>query len=134
MVFLENINDWRKAEAVWIKMQEENVIPRERTLRLLANILKSNNQDVPFEVPEVKSNRGSFLYNTSHNLVYRIKWCSFVCLFSQMWYEQLDGEGLHEEVKETNSKGKKMASRDISSHYHLSVLTLCKKGKIEGMP
>ncbi|XP_041107358.1 leucine-rich PPR motif-containing protein, mitochondrial [Polyodon spathula] len=45
-------NDWRKAEATWMKMQEENVIPRERTLRLLADILKSNGQEVPFEVPE----------------------------------------------------------------------------------
>lgn len=34
-------------------MQEENVIPRERTLRLLADILKTNNQEVPFDVPEV---------------------------------------------------------------------------------
>ncbi|KAJ8248315.1 hypothetical protein GJAV_G00240690 [Gymnothorax javanicus] len=46
-------NDWRKAEATWTKMQEENVIPRERTLLLLANILKNNGQEVPFEVPEV---------------------------------------------------------------------------------
>uniref|UniRef100_A0AAY4D0N3 PROP1-like PPR domain-containing protein n=1 Tax=Denticeps clupeoides TaxID=299321 RepID=A0AAY4D0N3_9TELE len=45
-------NDWRKAEAVWTKMQEENVIPREKTLRLLANILKSSGQVVPFDVPE----------------------------------------------------------------------------------
>uniref|UniRef100_A0AAR2K645 Leucine-rich PPR motif-containing protein, mitochondrial n=1 Tax=Pygocentrus nattereri TaxID=42514 RepID=A0AAR2K645_PYGNA len=49
----KDTNDWHKAEAVWTKMQEENVIPRERTLRLLAGILKSNNQEVPFEVPEV---------------------------------------------------------------------------------
>uniref|UniRef100_A0A7N6A9U3 PROP1-like PPR domain-containing protein n=1 Tax=Anabas testudineus TaxID=64144 RepID=A0A7N6A9U3_ANATE len=48
-------NDWKKAEAVWMKMQEENVIPRERTLRLLASILRSNGQEVPFEEPEVKS-------------------------------------------------------------------------------
>uniref|UniRef100_A0AAY4D1Z8 PROP1-like PPR domain-containing protein n=1 Tax=Denticeps clupeoides TaxID=299321 RepID=A0AAY4D1Z8_9TELE len=47
-------NDWRKAEAVWTKMQEENVIPREKTLRLLANILKSSGQVVPFDVPEVR--------------------------------------------------------------------------------
>uniref|UniRef100_A0A3B5M2Q6 Leucine-rich pentatricopeptide repeat containing n=1 Tax=Xiphophorus couchianus TaxID=32473 RepID=A0A3B5M2Q6_9TELE len=47
-------NDWQKAEATWTKMQEENVIPRESTLRLLADILKSNRQEVPFEVPEVK--------------------------------------------------------------------------------
>uniref|UniRef100_A0A6Q2XLK2 PROP1-like PPR domain-containing protein n=1 Tax=Esox lucius TaxID=8010 RepID=A0A6Q2XLK2_ESOLU len=48
----KNTNDWRKAEATWTKMQEENVIPRERTLRLLADILRSNGQEVPFEVPE----------------------------------------------------------------------------------
>uniref|UniRef100_A0A3P8R295 PROP1-like PPR domain-containing protein n=1 Tax=Astatotilapia calliptera TaxID=8154 RepID=A0A3P8R295_ASTCA len=48
-------NNWQKAEAMWTKMQEENVIPRERTLRLLADILKSNGQEVPFEVPEVRS-------------------------------------------------------------------------------
>uniref|UniRef100_A0A8C3GC10 Leucine rich pentatricopeptide repeat containing n=1 Tax=Cyclopterus lumpus TaxID=8103 RepID=A0A8C3GC10_CYCLU len=47
-------NNWEKAEAVWTKMQEENVIPRERTLHLLADILKNNGQVVPFEVPEVK--------------------------------------------------------------------------------
>ncbi|XP_056326480.1 leucine-rich PPR motif-containing protein, mitochondrial [Danio aesculapii] len=46
-------NDWRKAEAIWMKMQEENLAPRERTLRLLAEILKSNDQEVPFEVPKV---------------------------------------------------------------------------------
>ncbi|XP_041645384.1 leucine-rich PPR motif-containing protein, mitochondrial [Cheilinus undulatus] len=45
-------NNWEKAEALWTKMQEENIIPRERTLRLLADILKSNGQEVPFEVPE----------------------------------------------------------------------------------
>ena len=53
-VFLESTNDWKKAESVWTKMQEENVVPRERTLRLLADILKSNGQEVPFEVPKVK--------------------------------------------------------------------------------
>lgn len=51
----EDTNNWKKAEATWTKMQEENVIPRERTLRLLADILTSNDQEVPFEVPEVKS-------------------------------------------------------------------------------
>ncbi|MEQ2225910.1 hypothetical protein ILYODFUR_022378 [Ilyodon furcidens] len=64
-------NDWQKAEATWTKMQEENVIPRERTLRLLADILKSNGQVVPFEVPEVnlhvfKVLKG--LLRTVHNL------------------------------------------------------------------
>ncbi|XP_054455932.1 leucine-rich PPR motif-containing protein, mitochondrial [Anoplopoma fimbria] len=45
-------NNWEKAEALWTTMQEENVIPRERTLRMLADILKSNGQEVPFDVPE----------------------------------------------------------------------------------
>ncbi|KAJ3610654.1 hypothetical protein NHX12_022746, partial [Muraenolepis orangiensis] len=45
-------NDWKKAEAVWTKMQEENVVPRERTLHLLAEILTANGQEVPFQVPE----------------------------------------------------------------------------------
>lgn len=34
-------------------MQEENIVPRERTLRLLAEILKTSNQEVPFDVPEL---------------------------------------------------------------------------------
>ncbi|XP_075392273.1 leucine-rich PPR motif-containing protein, mitochondrial [Tenrec ecaudatus] len=45
--------DWQKADAVWNKMQEENIIPREKTLRLLAEILRTNNQEVPFDVPEL---------------------------------------------------------------------------------
>uniref|UniRef100_A0A672L2C8 Leucine rich pentatricopeptide repeat containing n=1 Tax=Sinocyclocheilus grahami TaxID=75366 RepID=A0A672L2C8_SINGR len=45
-------NDWQKAEATWMKMQKENLAPRERTLRLLADILKNNDKEVPFEVPE----------------------------------------------------------------------------------
>lgn len=40
--------------AVWMKMQEENTIPRERTLHMLAEILRNNGEEVPFEVPEVK--------------------------------------------------------------------------------
>lgn len=42
-------------------MQEENVIPRERTLRMVADILRSNGQEVPFEVPEVKEKKGLFV-------------------------------------------------------------------------
>ncbi|XP_013372996.1 PREDICTED: leucine-rich PPR motif-containing protein, mitochondrial [Chinchilla lanigera] len=45
--------DWQRADAVWNKMQEENIIPREKTLRLLAEILKDGNQEVPFDVPEL---------------------------------------------------------------------------------
>lgn len=50
----EETNDSQKAEAVWTKMQEENVIPRERTLRMVADILRNNGEEVPFDVPEVK--------------------------------------------------------------------------------
>uniref|UniRef100_A0A2K6QK30 Pentacotripeptide-repeat region of PRORP domain-containing protein n=1 Tax=Rhinopithecus roxellana TaxID=61622 RepID=A0A2K6QK30_RHIRO len=45
--------DWQKADAVWNKIQEENIIPREKTLRLLAEILRDSNQEVPFDVPEL---------------------------------------------------------------------------------
>ncbi|XP_074753200.1 leucine-rich PPR motif-containing protein, mitochondrial isoform X1 [Athene noctua] len=50
----ENNGDWGKAEAVWTKIQEENVVPREKTLALLADILEKNGQVVPFEVPKVR--------------------------------------------------------------------------------
>ncbi|XP_010189298.1 PREDICTED: leucine-rich PPR motif-containing protein, mitochondrial, partial [Mesitornis unicolor] len=50
----ENNDDWAKAEAVWTKIQEENIVPREKTLTLLANILEKNGQVVPFEVPKVR--------------------------------------------------------------------------------
>nr|XP_036846737.1 leucine-rich PPR motif-containing protein, mitochondrial [Manis javanica] len=45
--------DWQRADAVWNKMQEENIIPRGKTLRLLADILRTSNQEVPFDVPEL---------------------------------------------------------------------------------
>ncbi|XP_078452356.1 leucine-rich PPR motif-containing protein, mitochondrial isoform X2 [Lampetra planeri] len=44
-------SDVDMATATWTKMQEENLIPRERTLSLLADILQSNGQDVPFDIP-----------------------------------------------------------------------------------
>lgn len=61
LLISEETNDSQKAEAVWTKMQEENVIPRERTLRMVADILRSNGQEVPFEVPEVKGKKGLFV-------------------------------------------------------------------------
>ncbi|NXA46112.1 LPPRC protein, partial [Nothocercus julius] len=48
----DNNGDWGKAEAIWTKMQEENVVPREKTLILMANIFEKNGQAVPFEVPK----------------------------------------------------------------------------------
>ncbi|XP_008941662.1 PREDICTED: leucine-rich PPR motif-containing protein, mitochondrial, partial [Merops nubicus] len=50
----ENNGDWEKAEAVWTKIQEENVVPREKTLTLLADILEKNGQVVPFEIPKAR--------------------------------------------------------------------------------
>uniref|UniRef100_A0A8C5HAN3 Pentacotripeptide-repeat region of PRORP domain-containing protein n=1 Tax=Gouania willdenowi TaxID=441366 RepID=A0A8C5HAN3_GOUWI len=60
-------NNWKKAEAMWTKMQEENVIPRERTLRLLADVFKSNGQEVPFAVPEVMSHSYSVVQDAEKN-------------------------------------------------------------------
>ncbi|KFQ03650.1 hypothetical protein N329_13187, partial [Haliaeetus albicilla] len=58
----ENNGDWRRAEAVWTKIQEENVVPREKTLTLLADILEKNGQVVPFEVPWHYSNLNLSLF------------------------------------------------------------------------
>lgn len=49
----ESNKDWGKAEAIWTKIQEENIVPREKTLILLADIFEKNGQVVPFEVPKV---------------------------------------------------------------------------------
>ncbi|NWH36666.1 LPPRC protein, partial [Chloropsis hardwickii] len=46
----ESNKDWGKAEAIWTKIQEENIVPREKTLILLADIFEKNGQVVPFEV------------------------------------------------------------------------------------
>ncbi|KAI4892054.1 hypothetical protein NFI96_022359 [Prochilodus magdalenae] len=103
----KDTNDWKKAEAVWTKMQEENVIPRERTLRLLADVLKSNNQEVPFEVPEV-------------------------------WYEQHEANHNSEKARGERLKGNEGGASRVSppkeastADYHLRVMTLSKKGKIQ---
>ncbi|XP_023603066.1 leucine-rich PPR motif-containing protein, mitochondrial isoform X1 [Myotis lucifugus] len=52
-------SDWQRADAAWNKMQEENIIPRAKTLRLLAEILRNNNQEVPFDVPEYEDEKDS---------------------------------------------------------------------------
>ncbi|KFP65031.1 hypothetical protein N322_09470, partial [Cariama cristata] len=62
----ENNGDWGKAEAVWTKMQEENIVPREKTLILLADILEKNGQVVPFEIPKDYSNLSLFVLKVSH--------------------------------------------------------------------
>ena len=64
LLLSEETNNWEKAEALWTKMQEENVIPRERTLRMLAHILKNNGQEVPFEVPEVNAQLYKIYYTS----------------------------------------------------------------------
>ncbi|KAM6462880.1 leucine-rich PPR motif-containing protein, mitochondrial [Liasis olivaceus] len=52
LLLCQKNNDLRKAESVWTKMQEENIVPRSRTLHLLGQIFKANNQKIPFTVPE----------------------------------------------------------------------------------
>ncbi|CAH1792411.1 unnamed protein product [Owenia fusiformis] len=47
-----------KALDVYTMYDEENILPRPRTLRYLASVLKSADMDVPFEVPNVKSSHG----------------------------------------------------------------------------
>lgn len=42
-----------KCLQVWTNMQEEGIIPKDRTLRYLANVLNTHNIPVPFEVPEL---------------------------------------------------------------------------------
>ncbi|NWW50156.1 LPPRC protein, partial [Pedionomus torquatus] len=61
----ENNSDWGKAEAVWTKIQEENVVPREKTLILLADILEKNGQVVPFEVPKARHEETRSLRNSN---------------------------------------------------------------------
>ncbi|NWT81930.1 LPPRC protein, partial [Lanius ludovicianus] len=50
--------NWGKAEAIWTKIQEENIVPREKTLMLLAGIFEKNGQAVPFEVPKAMPEDG----------------------------------------------------------------------------
>ncbi|NXH11502.1 LPPRC protein, partial [Bucco capensis] len=57
----ENNSNWAKADAVWTKIQEENVVPRERTLVLLAGIFEKNGQAVPFDIPKVRHEETSSL-------------------------------------------------------------------------
>uniref|UniRef100_A0A8C4L4L0 Leucine-rich PPR motif-containing protein, mitochondrial n=1 Tax=Equus asinus asinus TaxID=83772 RepID=A0A8C4L4L0_EQUAS len=76
--------DWQRADAVWNKMQEENIIPRGKTLRLLAEILRNSNQEVPFEVPEDNTkavSRSIFCSNIFNirTVVFIISpWCSTI--------------------------------------------------------
>uniref|UniRef100_T1DMM3 Leucine-rich PPR motif-containing protein, mitochondrial-like protein n=1 Tax=Crotalus horridus TaxID=35024 RepID=T1DMM3_CROHD len=52
LLLYQKNNDLGKAEAVWTKMQEENIVPRSRTLHLLGHIFKVNNQKIPFTAPQ----------------------------------------------------------------------------------
>ncbi|XP_033096627.1 leucine-rich PPR motif-containing protein, mitochondrial-like [Anneissia japonica] len=45
--------DPNKCLQIWTNMQEEEVIPSDRTLRYLANVLKSHDQPIPYEVPQI---------------------------------------------------------------------------------
>ncbi|XP_019404111.1 PREDICTED: leucine-rich PPR motif-containing protein, mitochondrial [Crocodylus porosus] len=45
-------NDLQKAGEVWTKLKEETVVPRERTLTLLADMFRRNGQEVLFNSPK----------------------------------------------------------------------------------
>ncbi|XP_071787083.1 leucine-rich PPR motif-containing protein, mitochondrial-like [Asterias amurensis] len=42
-----------KCLQVWTSMQDEGVVPKDRTLRYLANVLRSYDKPVPFQVPQL---------------------------------------------------------------------------------
>uniref|UniRef100_A0AAX7VGS9 PROP1-like PPR domain-containing protein n=1 Tax=Astatotilapia calliptera TaxID=8154 RepID=A0AAX7VGS9_ASTCA len=113
-------NNWQKAEAMWTKMQEENVIPRERTLRLLADILKSNGQEVPFEVPEVRSLSALKRVFQSYSLV-----CLFLVYYCST--PQITKELFVSPSAETRVPGFKLT--DIASS--LLIITQSKKGQVK---
>uniref|UniRef100_A0A8C0UQK4 Leucine rich pentatricopeptide repeat containing n=1 Tax=Cyanistes caeruleus TaxID=156563 RepID=A0A8C0UQK4_CYACU len=69
---LELNKDWGKAESIWTKIQEENIVPREKTLILLADIFEKNGQVVPFEVPKVSGYDTSFCLSYSFLEAYNI--------------------------------------------------------------
>uniref|UniRef100_A0AAX7TV51 PROP1-like PPR domain-containing protein n=1 Tax=Astatotilapia calliptera TaxID=8154 RepID=A0AAX7TV51_ASTCA len=135
-------NNWQKAEAMWTKMQEENVIPRERTLRLLADILKSNGQEVPFEVPEVRSlvkfaTTPTATESVSDYQVRLLALCkkgkakaySLVCLFLVYYCStpQITKELFVSPSAETRVPGFKLT--DIASS--LLIITQSKKGQVK---
>ncbi|XP_059422454.1 leucine-rich PPR motif-containing protein, mitochondrial-like [Carassius carassius] len=104
-------NDWQKAEATWMKIQEENLAPRERTLRLLADIFKNNDKEVPFEVPEV--------------------WFEEVRGQPEMFSEQ---EIKSSPMVQAGPRKRVAASPPKEAtidDYKLKVLSLCKKGKAQ---
>uniref|UniRef100_A0A6Q2XHP1 PROP1-like PPR domain-containing protein n=1 Tax=Esox lucius TaxID=8010 RepID=A0A6Q2XHP1_ESOLU len=108
----KNTNDWRKAEATWTKMQEENVIPRERTLRLLADILRSNGQEVPFEVIVKCSSYVS---------------CScLVCACRSLFHSSLCSEA-YSELKNMDRKGEALGP----SPYSALIRALLAEGNME---
>ncbi|KAK7060105.1 hypothetical protein SK128_010259 [Halocaridina rubra] len=45
-------NDGNKGLSLWIRMQEENVLPSKSFLSTLATLLAANNMDIPFKVPQ----------------------------------------------------------------------------------
>lgn len=99
-------NDWRRAEATWTKMQEENIIPRPRTLRTLADILLANGQEVPFQVPETWYDQEA----------------------SKEAEAEAETEARAEARAEVTVTKSASALADNGPDYKFRILTLCKKG------
>ncbi|XP_016131324.1 leucine-rich PPR motif-containing protein, mitochondrial [Sinocyclocheilus grahami] len=104
-------NDWQKAEATWMKMQKENLAPRERTLRLLADILKNNDKEVPFEVPEV--------------------WFEEVIGQPEMFLEQEIKSSPMVQAAPRKRVAASPPKEATVDDYRLKLLSLCKKGKAQ---
>uniref|UniRef100_A0A671Y9L4 Leucine rich pentatricopeptide repeat containing n=1 Tax=Sparus aurata TaxID=8175 RepID=A0A671Y9L4_SPAAU len=120
-------NDWKKAEAVWTKMQEENVVPRDRTLRMLADILKNNGQEVPFDMPEVKKTKQTpdlkYVHLKAFELLKDAKEKGLV--FSPSIYDQvirsLFAEGLMEDAMAVRNM---TCTAWVNTHMHTHMLLL----------
>ncbi|NWX83159.1 LPPRC protein, partial [Nothoprocta pentlandii] len=111
----DNNGDWERAEAIWTKIQEENVVPREKTLILMANILEKNGQAVPFDVP--KPRQEDSLSSSAANLEERN--IRTLCKRNNA----TEAYSIFQEMKEKNA---------VSHHtYILLIKTLLSQGLIE---
>ncbi len=60
--------DWNSALDMLVTFEEEGLQPRDRTLRYLAMALESDNQEVPFKVPDVTSSVSLKRVKAQHRL------------------------------------------------------------------
>ncbi|XP_063958510.1 leucine-rich PPR motif-containing protein, mitochondrial-like [Lytechinus pictus] len=90
-------NDVDKCLEVWTTMQEEGVVPRDRTMRYLANVLRSYDRPIPFDVPKLTAEQ---LDNQELNTTEKI----------DRILKAGNIEGAEELLKETLASGKDVGS------------------------